>query len=169
MAVLVLDASAVVKYYVLEPGSTWIREVIDAKSEPTGLGLYTVIIADVSVAEVASAFSVLHRTGRLRRRACDAAFDRFMDDVLRRYSLAGSGRDRFYDAARLTQRHPLKAYDAVQLAVAMQQNKSLLTVGQTLTFVSGDHTLLTAAVAEGLAVDNSFEHASPEDLPAASK
>ena len=103
MAVLFLDASAVVKYYVLEPGSTWIREVIDAKSELTGLVLNTVIIADVSVAEVASAFSVLHRTGRLRRRARDAAFERFMDDVLRRYSLAGSGRDHFFDAARLTQ------------------------------------------------------------------
>ena len=168
MAVLFLDASAVVKYYVLEPGSTWIREVIDAKSELTGLVLHTVIIADVSIAEVASAFSVLHRNDRIRLRTRNAAYDRFIDDLLQRYSLAGSGRDRFYDAARLTQQHPLKAYDAVQLAVALRQNQSLLTVRQTLTFISGDRTLLTAAAAEGLAVDNPFEHASPEDLPAAS-
>ena len=168
MSALFLDASAVVKYYVLEPGSTWIREVLDAKADLTGLALNTVIIADVSVAEVASAFSVLHRTGRLSSRTRDAVYDRFIDDLLRRYSLAGSGRDRFYGAARLTQQHPLKAYDAVQLAVALRQNQSLLTVRQTLTFISGDRTLLTAAAAEGLAVDNPFEHASPEDLPAAS-
>jgi cation transport ATPase len=69
----------------------------------------------------------------------------------------------------LTQQHPLKAYDAVQLAVALHQNRFLLTVHHTLTFISGDRKLLAAAVAEELAIDNPFEHISPQDLAAASQ
>jgi hypothetical protein len=37
----------------------------------------------------------------------------------------------------------------------------------TLTFVSGDDTLLVAAQAEGLPTDNPFDHVSPHDIPQA--
>ena len=74
----------------------------------------------------------------------------------------------FGEAALLTQRHPLKAYDAVQLAVALRQNRALATVKQSLIFVSGDKTLLAAAKAEGLDIDNPFDHVSPQDTPAVS-
>ncbi len=163
MAVFYWDASALVKYYILEPGSTWVRSILDASDELTKTHLHTVIIADVSVAEVAAALAVLHRIGILRRRTLDAAIDRFMDDVLQRYNLAGTTRDHFFDAARLTQQHPLKAYDAVQLAVALHQHRYLRTVHQTLTFMSGDQKQLAAASAEGLPVDNPFDHLLPQD------
>ena len=71
----------------------------------------------------------------------------------------------FRNAAQLTQRHPLKAYDAVQLAVALRQNRALALVERSLIFVSGDKTLLSAAQAEGLATDNPFDHVSPLDTP----
>jgi len=54
------------------------------------------------------------------------------------------------------------------LAVALRQNRALTTVRQSLVFVSGDKTLLTAAKAEGLAIDNPFDHVSPQDTPTAS-
>lgn len=165
MPMFYLDASAVVKYYVLEPGSTWVRSVVDAKDDLTNAFLHIVMIADVSVAEVGAAFAVLHRLGILRQRTLDAAFDHFMDDVIHRYYLARTVRDRFFEAAHLTQQHPLKAYDAVQLAVALHQQRSLQTIRKTLTFVSGDQKQLAAAQAEGLLVDNPFDHVSPQDTP----
>lgn len=91
-----------------------------------------------------------------------------MDDVIWSCRLVGARRDDFFDGASLTRRHPLKAYDAVQLAVALRQNQALALVERSLIFVSGDKTLLSAAQAEGLATDNPFGHVSPLDTPQAS-
>jgi len=71
----------------------------------------------------------------------------------------------FQMAAHLTQRHPLKAYDAVQLAVALRHSRALAARHLVLTFVSGDATLVTAAQSEGLPTDNPFDHVSPHDTP----
>lgn len=58
-------------------------------------------------------------------------------------------------ACDLLERHPLRAYDAVQLASALESNQLFLTdAAITLTFVSADQRLLTAAIAEGLAVED---------------
>jgi predicted nucleic acid-binding protein len=73
----------------------------------------------------------------------------------------------FYMATELTQQHPLKAYDAVQLAVALHYRQVLARYKLALTFVSGDTQLLAAAAAEELAVDNPFDHAVPADTPGA--
>jgi len=167
MAFYYFDASALVKYYILEPGSSWVRELINTTDEQDGQPVHMIFMADVSAAEVAAAFAVLHRTGRIRRRVWDGVFDRFMDDVNWRYQLVRAGRDDFFAAATLTRSHPLKAYDAVQLAVALRHSRALATHRLTLTFVSGDDTLLAAAQTEGLPTDNPFDHISPQDTPQA--
>jgi hypothetical protein len=59
----------------------------------------------------------------------------------------------------------LKAYDAVQLAVALRQTTNLTPFHIPLIFVSGDRTLLAAAQAERLLTDNPFDHAAPHDTP----
>jgi predicted nucleic acid-binding protein len=69
----------------------------------------------------------------------------------------------FVPAADLTQHHPLKAYDAVQLAVALRYGPVL--AGHPFTFVSGDDTLLAAARAEELSIENPFDHVSSEERP----
>jgi len=129
----------------------------------------TIFIADVSVAEVTAAFAVLFRVSRIRRVAWEGAFDEFMDDVTWRYKLVGTQRDDFFAAAFLTRRHPLKAYDAVQLAVALRHNQIMVAHGMTTTFVSGDDALIKAAQAEGLLTDNPFDHVSPQDTPRANR
>ena len=165
MALYYFDSSALVKQYVLEPGSLWVRGLLAAVDEQNDLSASAVFIADITVAEATAAFAVLHRIGRLRRSVWEAVFDHFMDDTSWRYRLVGAWRDDFFEAANLTRRHPLKAYDAVQLAVALRQSRALATVGQSLTFVSGDKTLLAAAKAENLDIDNPFDHVSPQDTP----
>jgi predicted nucleic acid-binding protein len=165
MAFYYFDASALVKYYILEPGSTWVRKLINATDAQGKRPAHMIFIADLSVAEVAAAFAVLHRTGRIRRPVWDGAFDQFMDDVNWRYQLVRASRDEFFEAALLTRRHPLKAYDAVQLAVALRQSQVLAAYNFPLTFVSGDEALLTTAQAVGLPTDNPFDHVSPHDTP----
>jgi hypothetical protein len=51
----------------------------------------------------------------------------------------------FRRAAELTQVYPLKAYDAVQLAVAVRYQQSLRQLDLPLPFISGDKVLLNVA------------------------
>ena len=62
-------------------------------------------------------------------------------------------------AKRLADRHPLRAYDAVQLATAWQANDILNRAGQPpLMFVTADDRLLAITQAEGLLTDNTHHH-----------
>jgi predicted nucleic acid-binding protein len=63
-----------------------------------------------------------------------------------------------HSAAHLTQKHPLKGYDAIQLAAGLELNASLSKREMTMVFVSGDQQLFNAAQAEGLTADNPFNH-----------
>jgi uncharacterized protein len=164
MALHFLDASVLVKYYVREPGSTWVRNLIDARVGESGRPAHLIFIADITVAEVAAAFAVLHRTGRIGRRLWDGAFDQLMADVATRYQLVPTDHADFIEAAGLTRRHPLKAYDAVQLGVGVRLSRTVAGLGgPAVVFVSGDLSLIAAAAADGLAVDNPFDHVVPED------
>jgi len=165
MAFYYFDASALVKHYILEPGSTWVRKLVNAADAQIQQPSHVVFMADVSVAEVAAAFAILNRTGRIGRSAWNGVFDKFMDDVEARYQLVHAGHDDFFAAAELTRHHPLKAYDAVQLAVALRHSRALARHQLSLTFVTGDNALLTAAQAESLLTDNPFDHVAPQDTP----
>jgi hypothetical protein len=57
-------------------------------------------------------------------------------------------------------RHPLRGYDAVHLACALRLNRALVAQHlPPLVFVCADNDLLSAAAAEGLAIEN------PNDYP----
>jgi predicted nucleic acid-binding protein len=59
----------------------------------------------------------------------------------------------------LLERHPLRAYDAIQLASALIANDALLTAGfAPLIVLAADDRLLDAAQAEGLMTDNPNAH-----------
>jgi predicted nucleic acid-binding protein len=59
-------------------------------------------------------------------------------------------------AEDLLERYPLRAYDAIQLASALESDDAL--PADPLTFVSADQRLLTAASAEGLAIEDPNLH-----------
>ena len=68
----------------------------------------------------------------------------------------------FNEAMRLANTHALRAYDAVQLAAALEINHLEQDAGfAPLTLVSADHALNIAAVAEGLSVDDPNLHPCP--------
>ena len=87
MSLYYFDASALVKRYVLEPGSTWVRALIDRVNPDTGERVNTVLIAEVSLVEVAAALAISERTGRIHRWHRDQECDRFLDDADRLYGL----------------------------------------------------------------------------------
>ncbi len=63
------------------------------------------------------------------------------------------------DAERLAEHHALRGYDAVQLAASIELHRARLADGLApLTLVSADSDLNTAALAEGLLVDDPRSH-----------
>jgi predicted nucleic acid-binding protein len=57
------------------------------------------------------------------------------------------------------ERHPLRAYDALQLASALESDTRLVGAGLApLVFVTADTRLLAAASAEGLAIEDPNAH-----------
>ena len=70
-----LDSSALVKRYVNEPGSAWVRQITDLFSENT------ILLAEISLAEVAAALSAKSRATRgITQEQRDQALSFFLRD-----------------------------------------------------------------------------------------
>ena len=149
-----LDASALVKRYADEPGSTWILQITDPNAENT------VLLAEITLAEVAAALSAKQRApGGITRDQRDRALSRFLQDCDENFLLLLVDRPVIDRAVELAQNHPLRGYDAVQLATVLVASDILKS--QDLSppvFVAGDNELLTAAEAEGLSIENPVDH-----------
>ena len=166
MAFYYFDASALVKYYVTEPGSTWVRQLIEERDTETGQVCHVILVAEITRVEVAAGLAVIERVGRIRRSERDREYRRFTSQLAHRYAIIPLITGDFETAADLTQHHSLKAYDAVQLAVALRYRRVL--AAHQFTFVSSDNTLITAAQAEGLSTDDPFDYVAPEDTAGSS-
>src|SRR5205085_1072993 len=110
---------------------------------------------------ILSTRSIIERVDRITKRERDREYARFTAQLVHRYAIIPLTTGDFEAAANLTQRHPLKAYDAVQLAVVIRYHH--LLAAYPLVFVCGDKALLAAAQSEGLAIANPFDHVGPED------
>lgn len=154
MADFYADSSVLVKRHVRETGTDWFVAVADPA---TG---NTILTAQVSVVEVISAFQRRVREGTLS--AADAArlsadFQALCQVEYRLVALTAPVVDQ---ACQLLVRHPLRAYDAMQLAAAMVANEALVAAGMaTVTFLSAAQRLLDAARVEG------FTAADPSTFP----
>ncbi len=153
MSVLYLDSSALVKRYVTEAGSTWLRTLVATTAHNP------VVIARITWAEVVSALARRQREGAIARQDLLELVRKFhyhLDTQYQLVELDGAVMER---AGELAMRHPLRAYDAVQLAAAQQIHAALARVqGPALTFVSADDRLLNIAQAEGMATENPNRH-----------
>jgi predicted nucleic acid-binding protein len=131
-----LDTSALAKRYVDEPGSTVVRAVV----RKGRIG-----VARVTHAELLATLARAWREGLLDEEQRDALFDRVEVDfkelivVEVRPAIVRRVRD-------LVTRHPLRGYDAIQLAAAL----ALRDEGAPIDFWSADGRLVAAARSEGL-------------------
>ncbi len=147
-----LDSSVLVKCYVAETGSVWARQLVSDHNA-------TLYSSDLAIAEVAAAIAILRRTGRINHRPQREAIAEFYKHTTTCFLHPPASRAIVRYAADLTQRHPPKGYDAVHLATALVLQRPLQDRRITLTFVSGDDSLLTAAQSEGLPIANPFDYA----------
>lgn len=149
MSVYFLDSSALLKRYITETGTTWIQGITlrSANNE--------IFIAQITLVEMVTALARRKREKSISARTAQAArllMDRHARRELFVIPLSGSVIKRAQD---LTDSHPLRAYDAVQLASALEANGRLVAASQPpLIFVCADNRLLTAATSEGLQVHN---------------
>jgi hypothetical protein len=135
-----------------------VRQLIDARHHDLSSRLNVVYVAEIGIAETAAAIAILARTGRIHLNLRDRIYRKFQKDLLNEYQIIHVTRAHIDTAADLTQRYPLKGYDAVQLAVALDVNQILKRQVSPLIFVTADRALLQAAQAEGLSTDNPFDH-----------
>ena len=145
-----LDTSALVKRYTDEPGSDWIRQIIDLPADNC------VLLAEITLAEVAAALAAKHRApGGITQEQRDRALSRFLQDCDDRFLLIPVDRVVIDRAVGLTQAWRLRGYDAVQLATALVTGETLQSQNlDAPIFVASDTDLLTAAQAERLSVEN---------------
>jgi predicted nucleic acid-binding protein len=153
MTTYYLDTSALIKRYVDEAGSEWLRATLAAPEPPS------IIVAHLAIVEVTSALMRRVRDGSLTTTDCATLQSVFRSDCMREYSLMNVVDNTINRANRLIEKHPLRGYDAIHLATALVANEQLVLNNlPPLIFFSSDNRLTSAASAEGLAVDNPNDH-----------
>ena len=149
MAAYFVDSSALVKRYVQEVGTDWVRGLTHHR---TG---HQIFLARITIVEVTSA--VARRRGGKTITSAQASYflSRFRKHVAGRYTILEITPSLLADAATMANRHDLRAYDAVQLAAVLELNR--ISQGG-IVLVSADKDLNDAATAEGLTVENPNLH-----------
>ena len=152
MSTVYFDTSALVKHYITEVGSGWVRALLTHQA-PT---VFTSLLTSI---EGACTFARRRREGMLSpqdHRQLLAVFDY---DFRYCYNILDVEPTVMDTARRMANHHPLRAYDAVQLATAWLLNQDLLRTGKPpITFICADNRLITIALAEGLLTDNPNHH-----------
>ena len=147
-----VDSSALVKRYVRETGTAWVRGITRRRPSTH------IYIALITAVEVTSA--VARRRGvTLSAAQASSILSRFRKHLAGRYLPSQITPALVSDAMKLANRHRLRAYDAVQLAAALDvyRDWSANRLG-TFVFVSADRDLNAAAIAEGLTVEDPNLH-----------
>lgn len=151
--VFYLDASALVKRYVVESGSSWATALCDPSTNNT------IATTRITKAEAAAAFASKQRSGGLSQDDYTEALQDLTHDFTHQYVLVEIDQALVDLAVDLTTRQKLRGYDAVQLASALTLNNVLTqTQRPPLTFIAADDDLLQAAQDEGLSTDNPNLH-----------
>ena len=147
-----LDSSALVKFYVEEIGSDWTRSL-------TNVAENIIYVASVARVEIVSALTRRLNRGDIVPAEFDQACDEAEADFINQFRIVDLTNAIIEDAITLAKRHGLRAYDAVQLAAALDTGRIISEVESTeLILVSADADLNAAAVAQGLRVEDPNTH-----------
>jgi len=153
VGVYFFDSSAIVKRYLVEMGTTWVCNIADLAA---GNNVY---LARITFVEVISAITRKSRGPGLLPSGAATAIANFRQDFENEYSLIELTPELISWAGSLAEAHALRAYDAVQLAAALEINHELESAGEPpITLISADGLLNDGAIAEGLAVDDPNSH-----------
>ncbi|MAF10152.1 hypothetical protein CMK11_06835 [Candidatus Poribacteria bacterium] len=147
MADYYFDASAVVKKYVVEPGSQFVSHILDFESE------HNVHMSDIGAVEVAAGLARRGRDGDGVLAEIQGAIREFHADFDIRWLAVPTTPRLLLNARNLAVKYFLRGYDAVHLAAACEAHRVLRrTRDAGLIFVSSDAALNAAALSEELQV-----------------
>jgi uncharacterized protein len=149
-----VDTSALVKRYVQESGTAWVRRL--TRHKPSTI----IDIARITIVEVTSAVARRRKgTPPLAPSRASSIIRRFRQHLDGRYTVIEVTPALLDEAARLANAHLLRAYDAVQLAAALEIDRKERDAGfAPVTLISADQALNDAATVEGFSVDNPNSH-----------
>jgi uncharacterized protein len=148
-----LDSSALVKRYVHEDGTAWVRRLTRRTSG------HRIYLARITPVEVTAAVARRRKGRTLTTAKAASILHRFRQHLAGRYRLIDLTPALFDEAMRLANRQSLRAYDAVQLAAALKIRQEHQDAGFTpVTLISADQALNDAAAAEGMPVDDPRVH-----------
>lgn len=148
MSAYFLDSSALVKRYMPEAGTIRVREITRVSAGNR------VFLAQLTSVEFVSALSRRLREKFITPRTLRAARLLFQRHLERQFVPIMYSDVIGRSAMDLVELHPLRAFDAIQLATAIEVEDKLKAAGRPpLTFVCADKRLLTIASTVGLAVE----------------
>lgn len=147
-----IDSSALVKRYMPEIGTIWVRKQTAPASGNT------VYVAQITMVEIMSAISRYYHDGTIDAPTLSAFRNRVLHHSSTQYRIIALHNRIALKALDLLGRYRLRAYDAIQLASVMTLNQRASGIGTMVQFIASDTRLLHAAAAEGLTVDNPNNH-----------
>lgn len=145
MASIYLDTSALLKLYVEEDGTERVAYAVEEAEDGR------IVILDLAPLEARSAIRRREREGDIASADADRVLQQIEDDVSALFLVQPSTSAVMEEAARLIDRHPLRAYDALQLAGCLVVR---LGMPEPVTFVCADARLCEAAASEELTTLN---------------
>jgi uncharacterized protein len=148
MAAYFFDTSTVLKRYVQETGTAWVQ----ALAAPTAR--HSLFVVRITLAETVAAITRRERGRSISPQDAATAVADFQLDFARQYRVVEVSAGLVAQAAFLARNHALRGYDAVQLAAALE----IHATDPSLTLLSADIELNTAALAQGLLVDDPNSH-----------
>jgi len=138
--VIYLDTSALIKRFVDEVGSPLVSTLVADRGP--------VATSKVAYAEVFAALARRKREGHLRQRQYAVACSQF-ESEWRAYLRIDVTDEVLVRARDLTRKHPLRGFDAIHVASALELKVAL---SEEVTFSGADQRQLDAAAAEALRV-----------------
>ena len=145
MSSIYLDTSALLKLYIEEDGTDRVAHVVEDAEDGQ------VLILDLAPVEARSAIRRRQREGDIDGADADRVLRRIEDDASSLFLVQPLTSAVMEEAARLIDRHPLRAYDALQLAGCLVVRQGM---PGPVTFVCADGRLCEAAANEGVTTLN---------------
>src|SRR4029079_17872549 len=118
-----LDSSALIKRYIVEAGTNWLNSIV-AQSAGN-----TLVIAHITKAEIVSGLMRRKREGSISAQLAHTTRQVIDLHASREYTLVALTEPIVLWAEDLLEHYPLRAYDSIQMASALESNARLLAAG----------------------------------------
>jgi predicted nucleic acid-binding protein len=157
MAFQFFDSSSLVKKYISETGTNWVRNLLNAAPA------HEIYVSRITEVEVTAAIVRRKKGGSLSASDAALVLQQLRSDFLTRFRILDVAAIVSSQACAIAETHALRGYDAVQLASAVHIYNRLLSLGAnpsqvSFTFISSDNELNSAGQAEGLTIENPDNH-----------